>query len=165
MESVYSQLAVCLPGTKTQQIGLYTKDFLMRFEARRCPGQPTGTRNRTGELVRVGRDTPGELSSIHPRVLRIPDSIFSRQPASPHAACISGPRVPDGSVEVQPGRTLARRADPEADPPGRASEHLAIGEGHPPLHRRGQPAPETIGVDQDGRQDPYERYPPFSANL
>ena len=66
----------------------------MRFEARRCPGLPTGTRNTTAEVLPVPLGDPPEVPESGDELLRLSEAISSRvQPEVRQAASLGPSKV------------------------------------------------------------------------
>ncbi len=82
LEGVFSPWVTCLPGTKIRQLIRHTRDFLMRFDTRRCPRQATGTRNRTAEVLPVPPGDPPEVSESGEELLRLSEAISTPVPAA-----------------------------------------------------------------------------------
>ena len=147
-------------------------DVAVRGPGRRRPATVIGELHRRHRSVEFRKflDTidaavPAELDvHLDPGQLRhaqdAADPALARQ-ASPLSRALHA----DQRLVAQPRRALVRRADREADPARRPSQHARAGSGDPAVHRGHQRSPQALRVDQDRRRDPRQRRALLSSNL
>ena len=102
--------------------------------------------DRQGGAGRAGR-APGVRQLRHPQHRR-DQGLAGPAPALPR------PLHPDRLILDEPGRTLVRPADRQADPPRRAHLGPGPGERHQGLDRHLERQPPAVHLDQDRRRDP-----------